>query len=239
MDRVTLPVSAIWAVSLADWDVIYWDGAWSYISSEERSYIVRCLDTAERMRRMVGRLLVHWVAASLTGTRPTDVSLIPDPRGKPIIARTPALYFNLSHSGEYVLAVFGVSEVGIDIESKHRVESPLLHYALTSDEYGYVMHAADEGGVRTRFVKVWTRKESYFKAIGTGLRGAWREISFVAHQLPRQQIDEWRFYEYDLDPDYMVVACVTDPCQPPLRVMTVRSLMEELDTFSLSRSAGP
>jgi 4'-phosphopantetheinyl transferase len=93
-----------------------------------------------------------------------------DPEGKRQLDDYTDVRFNLSHSGERaVLAVTNGREVGIDLEEEHQLEvlafarlffSPGERLALELTPPLQRLHA---------FFKVWTRKESFIKAIGSGL----------------------------------------------------------------------
>ena len=83
------------------------------------------------------------------------------PGGKPYLADGP--YFNLSHSGEYVL--LGISktrEIGVDIERINPSKIDGIRFVLNEEE----KRIADE---ETLF-RIWTNKESLTKCKGTGIQ---------------------------------------------------------------------
>lgn len=76
------------------------------------------------------------------------------------------MFANLSHSGEYAVCVVGDCEVGIDVQKHRNVDLNLSKRFFTSVEAEYIANADN---VENAFFKVWTRKESFVKAVGKGL----------------------------------------------------------------------
>lgn len=90
--------------------------------------------------------------------------------GKPFIKEKKDFYYNLSHSGRWVVLAFGDSEVGVDVE-QIRKDTDIASVAarfFSIEEQQYVWEKSSQS--RSRFFEVWTGKESYLKYLGTGLR---------------------------------------------------------------------
>jgi phosphopantetheinyl transferase len=100
--------------------------------------------------------------------------------GQPIVvgASRPA-FVSLTHTDRLVAAAFASTRVGIDAEPLQRTPShPALHARVCSpSELRWLgelpEHQRDQG-----FLRLWTRKESYGKAIGVGLEFEWRSTKF-------------------------------------------------------------
>lgn len=76
-------------------------------------------------------------------------------------------YFNVSHSGNYVVCVLANIEVGVDIEQISESDFNLFHNVFTSKEWEFINAA--KGAIKNNFYKLWTRKESIIKANGKGM----------------------------------------------------------------------
>lgn len=131
--------------------------------------------------------------------------------GKPYI-KGETLQFNLSHSGTYAAAVFSSVETGIDIEQIRKANLRLAQRFFSKDEYRYLENTRKEEQDRV-FSELWTKKESYIKAVGKGmhlplygfsvLSG---EASFLTWDRPvgyclsvcGQQLAETEIFEIDL-----------------------------------------
>lgn len=89
--------------------------------------------------------------------------------GKPYLPRFPHIHFNLSHSGNKALAVFAGVETGCDIEPFQKADLDLAKRFFTRKEYDFIV--GQQGSTRQdeAFTRLWTLKESFLKAVGTGL----------------------------------------------------------------------
>ena len=77
------------------------------------------------------------------------------------------LYFNISHSKDYIVFVSSKNEIGIDIEKIDIKNLNILNYAFTKEEIDFIKNEEkfldDE---ESRLTMIWTIKESLFKASG-------------------------------------------------------------------------
>lgn len=80
------------------------------------------------------------------------------------------LYFNLSHSGDYVVLAVSDSPVGIDIEHKTKGYDSLAKRCFCEEEYKDILSAGDTDEQKHRFLEYWTMKEAYIKLVGEGMR---------------------------------------------------------------------
>ncbi|MBR0039480.1 MAG: 4'-phosphopantetheinyl transferase superfamily protein [Lachnospiraceae bacterium] len=77
------------------------------------------------------------------------------------------LYFNISHSNEYIVFVKSEDKIGVDIELVDEKNMCLLDYAYDNIEKDYIKNGIDYGTSIERLIKLWTIKESVFKASST------------------------------------------------------------------------
>ncbi len=140
------------------------------------------LPAAEREARPHVRVLratTREVLGELMGMEPSAVEISRRCRhcghpthGKPSVVGAPDVSFSVSHSGHAgVIAVTtDGTQVGVDIEQvrPRRNLTRLAARALGPDELAS-WHAAPEAEQLVRFLRVWTAKEAYLKAVGTGI----------------------------------------------------------------------
>ncbi len=92
--------------------------------------------------------------------------------GKPSVSSSsictpPIPFFNLSHSGDFVMLAISDTPVGCDIERLHK--AILSHHVFHPQELTH-LRSLPEGDTRNReFLRLWTAKEAFLKAIGTGI----------------------------------------------------------------------
>ena len=154
----------------------------SYLRQEDKLW---CVKAYALLRRVVG-LEECWIEKSEFG--------------KPYIKDREDFHYNLSHSGRYVVIAWGPSEVGVDVQ-QHDVsvgaEAIVCRY-FTIDECAYI------GGNLSRFYEIWTKRESYLKFTGKGLKKSLGSFSTI---LPDSGI---RYRHRYLDGGYSLSLCTTE-----------------------------
>ena len=153
---------------------------WSVLVSEELlAQLPAVLDEndEERARRLVFpehrvhfrcvRTVLRLLLATYLATEPDHVRLVYGPHGKPGVD---GLRFNISHSGELaVLAFTLLPAVGIDVEELREIPSAITiarHYFSGAEQRA--LATLPERGSAS-FLRCWTRKEAFVKALGPGL----------------------------------------------------------------------
>ncbi len=79
-------------------------------------------------------------------------------------------YFNLSHSGNYVICAVSDSEVGCDIEKQVPISKKIAEKFFTPSEVETIVAGKTPEERNTIFYRFWTMKESFVKALGLGLK---------------------------------------------------------------------
>jgi 4'-phosphopantetheinyl transferase len=128
-------------------------------------------------RTWLRRLLAHYL-----GCGPLEIEFTYGPDGKPEISsdlvRGIPLRFSSSHSGDWLLiAVTLETDIGVDIEriDAQRDYESIAAESLSSGELAaFKVLAEDEKP--SVFVKVWTQKEAFVKAIGKGITYPLRNV---------------------------------------------------------------
>lgn len=119
--------------------------------------------------------------AVFTDTRPDEIEFVYGPFGKPKLSHQGSPHFNVSHSGDYAVFAFShATEVGIDVEVIRGSEDFLALESLCLTEVERKRLAALDCDCRRReFLRAWTRKEAYVKAIGHGLFCSLERIEII------------------------------------------------------------
>ncbi|MFG3135621.1 4'-phosphopantetheinyl transferase family protein [Streptomyces sp. NPDC048211] len=169
-------------------------------SRAEAERAVRIGAPGGRVRHTAGRALARWALASRLGCPPAEVPLVIGRNGRPELSvsdgdlwkyeQNPAdIDFNLSHAGDQVaVAVAHGLRVGIDIErvTGRPNVTGLAERVFSAAERGLLAGAAPDGYL-ARWYRIWTTREAYVKAYGTGLSG-------IADALPDPGAD-WLAHE--------------------------------------------
>ncbi|MFI8192469.1 4'-phosphopantetheinyl transferase family protein [Streptomyces sp. NPDC085946] len=120
------------------------------------------------LRRLLGRY---------TGVAPRDLRFVREPcpgcgapHGRPALAPAePPLHFSLSHSGGIALVGVAAVPVGVDVERLPREETVEICAAALHPRERAELARAPREDRREVFGRLWTRKEAFLKALGTGL----------------------------------------------------------------------
>ncbi len=99
--------------------------------------------------------------------------------GKPFLRDYPEIFFNISHCRRGIACAVMDRPVGIDIE-EIRFDEDLAKVIFSPDELEAV-RSADEPVVK--FTELWTRKESFLKLTGEGLRDNMKDVLYDAGEV--------------------------------------------------------
>jgi len=152
------------------------------VSADRRRALVGTLDPEEqeRARRFrhpgdarrwsVGRGWFRAVLGARLGLDPAAVAIV-QPRGaKPILPDAPGIEASLSRAGGVALVAVAGRAVGVDVEHLRPLDDLGLLVAATCTPAETAAIEALRGAERhERFLALWTAKEAFLKARGTGL----------------------------------------------------------------------
>lgn len=156
----------------------------SLLSLKEKEYVCRYKYEKDRLRSLIGRLLLLSFADRytddsfkeinfVTGTdefvkdKMSDIEIYIDENGKGRIENRDNLFFNISHSKDYVVLALSDEEVGIDIQEIKPLKANVPKRFFTDTDNEYIDRSED--GRIERFTQVWSAKESFAKLTGNGI----------------------------------------------------------------------
>lgn len=190
------------------------------LSAVENDRLERLMFARHRHQFLVTRALLRGVLSQyLADSSPDTLVFKSGPHGKPCLPAAPSLQFNLTHTkGLAALAVTTNTPIGIDVEYLSRVANVVKlterYFARAEIEDLYQLPVADWNN---RFYDLWTLKEAYLKACGTGLKTPLRDFSFAfseagieinfSEALPDTPAN-WRFWQMTLAGDYRLSLAV-------------------------------
>lgn len=136
---------------------------YSIVSEERKRKTDRYRFFEDRKRSVCGEILLYYAILKNNKDDFKNKVFTYNKYGKPYID---SMFFNISHSGEWVIVACSDKEVGVDIE-KIQMENGVELY-FSEEEKKYIRNADKEKKANV-FTKLWTLKESYLKYVGTGL----------------------------------------------------------------------
>lgn len=168
----------------------------------------------DQIRSLYGELLSKVVISNERNIPINDIIIQKNAYGKPSILNK-EIHFNISHSGTWVVLAASDFPVGIDIEEKKKININLIMKAFNENEINYIETKSSEFEKLEAFYRIWTRKESYLKALGIGLNTS--NINFnTKPELAYTEIDDFYLKDYILEKHIMAVCSKVDPydCLP-------------------------
>ncbi|XP_061781987.1 L-aminoadipate-semialdehyde dehydrogenase-phosphopantetheinyl transferase [Nerophis lumbriciformis] len=242
--------SVRWAFRCGSWtpSSSEWLFAARCVQQEEKDRIGKFVFAKDAKSAMAGRLLLRRFVCERMYIPWAQFRLERSPRGKPFLAAPPEVSpdvgvapltwsFNISHQGDYaVLAAEKGMQVGVDIMKTSMPGSStvpeffrVMTRQFTPHEWHAILSAGSEHRQLAMFYRHWALKESFIKAIGTGLGFNLQRAEFhLSSEVPtqtsvlcgtRMHLDEeedhdWVFEESLLDEDHHV-AVALGPMKTP------------------------
>jgi 4'-phosphopantetheinyl transferase len=146
------------------------------LSSAERERVAGILPPARRALWARARALLRVLLARYTGLEADQLRLEVGANGKPRLAGSRPLHFNLSHSGPIALyALSAAGPVGVDVEAGTGPRRRFDELALAARTFGEAEAARlarlDPPDRRREFLRAWTRHEAALKCSGSAASG--------------------------------------------------------------------
>ncbi|XP_065359685.1 L-aminoadipate-semialdehyde dehydrogenase-phosphopantetheinyl transferase [Calliphora vicina] len=195
-----------WAFDLSTWSptLNQLTQAVAVIQPEERTRLMKFYFINDFLSSLVGRLLMRKYVSECCNLPYEDIKFARDSRGKPYLLRnevldkqpTPALSFNVSHQGNYVILAgvinntltdfndFGIGcdvmkleySGGKDLKEFFRI----MHRKFADSEWRFIRqpHFNQQQQLKA-FMRHWCLKESYVKELGVGITVDLQKIVFT------------------------------------------------------------
>lgn len=186
----------------------------SFLSSDETGRSGKFIRPADAEKFILCRGILRRILAETLNTVPERLRFSRSEQGKPFLESS-GLEFNVSHSRERLLiAVTSGRTVGIDIEFQRRgpdLKAIAERWFSPAEQQFF----ASQQNPEAAFFEIWSKKEAYVKARGTGM---FKEMSLFTVPLgviPFSSTDgsggDWIFQTLDIDPGYAAALVFAAP----------------------------
>ncbi len=131
--------------------------------------------SGDRLRSLCTRSLLRILVGKYTNQDPLAIRLTKGARNKPELPDNPEWHLNATHSGDWILLSVGKSSVGVDVEEikPDFGFEDVIPTSFSTQERQYI---EADGNAPNRFYELWTRKEAFVKAIGSGIDETFSQI---------------------------------------------------------------
>ena len=227
--------SVRWAFNFSSWkpNKAEWLLCLSGIQVEEKERICKFMFQKDAKASIAGRLMMRKIISDIYGISWKDVQLQRTDKGKPYHCNSTSkitLSFNVSHQGDWTIlaAESNGSHIGADIM---KIESPankktqeffrIMKRQFTQEEWLQIFSGDTEQKQLANFYRNWCLKESFVKALGTGITYDLQSLSFkTKEELNENSINstelfvdgkketKWTFQEVLLDHQHVVATAL-------------------------------
>jgi 4'-phosphopantetheinyl transferase len=190
------------------------------LDPEERQRAARFVFADSRSQFTIARASLRLILGGYLRQGADALRFVYGRYGKPALAGTESLRFNVAHSEDAVLiAVARGFDIGVDVELYRNVDpEELAPQCLDSEEIGR-MRSLSPAKRRVAFFEYWTSKEALSKAVGCGLNAPLTAIH-VCDASDRvvemtwgseAGAERWFAYRLDVGPDYSAAVAARSP----------------------------
>lgn len=184
----------------------------NHLSVEKQEGIKKFRRQEDALRTVIGDILVRINACSKLGIVNKDIIYEKNEYGKPYIKGYNKFCFSISHSYEWVVCAINDFPLGIDIERIKPIDLKVAERIYSKHEVSE-MEKRDIPLRLAFFYDLWTLRESYVKAIGTGFHLPFDSFSFKFYDENRVELvtnkrsDDYYFRKYNIDDNYRMAVC--------------------------------
>ncbi|WP_373514969.1 4'-phosphopantetheinyl transferase superfamily protein [Persicitalea sp.] len=170
----------------------------------------------DRLRSLYTRSLLRILVGRYTNQDPLAIHLTKGLRNKPELPNNLGWHVNAAHSGNWILLAIGRDRVGIDVEEikPDFAFTDVIPISFIAQEREYI---EADGKSTVRFYELWTRKEAFVKAIGSGIDETFSQVPALTgfHKLETTKLEvagEWVIDSFNVTEKYS--AAIAYNCSP-------------------------
>lgn len=181
-----------------------------------------------RREKWIGKRLLYSVLTRFFNWDSEAVQLYTNEHGKPYLKKTDSpLFFNISHSGDFVVCAFSDTEIGVDIERINEARLAVAGRFFHPEENQELLNCPEEKR-NELFFRYWSGKESFLKYMGTGLSASlasffieWGEMGEIYRETVRQPVF---LYECPINEGYKCFVCTGQTAPPEIIRLTWKDI---------------
>ncbi|KIQ79982.1 4-phosphopantetheinyl transferase [Bacillus sp. L_1B0_8] len=205
------------------------------VSIEKKRKIERYKKKEDAYRTLLGDVMIRSIICKRYKISNQDIKYSYNKYGKPNWIGDKFFCFNISHSGDWIVCIVGNTSVGIDIEQMRPIKLETISQLFSMKEIEDLnLKVLTEKN--DYFYDLWTLKESYIKAIGTGLSTPFNSFTIKKNEEEGISINQgdtnssYFFKQYHIDSNYKLSVCANSN-QFPHKVI-LKNIHEIIDDIS-------
>ena len=139
------------------------------IGKEEQDRADKFVHEKDRTTYISCHAILRLLLSGKLNISPLEITYLNGVYNKPMLPGDP-VFFNITHTGQsFAIVISDSFEAGIDMESINREMNfrGIIKSFFSKSESEFILEEPDKAS--DRFFKLWTRKEAFLKALGTGI----------------------------------------------------------------------
>ena len=173
------------------------------IPLSKREHIFKCKNQKRQRQSIVAEIVLKELLDQHTDIQYEQIEYVYNKNGKPYIKGNP-IYFNISHSNEYVSVVISDTEVGIDIQEINENTLKACKLVFTDEVYQFLLEKNDI----ELSTYVYACKEAFIKQQGLSLKHIQTPIFHIIDGILSPITQEIQFKKIHTFPSYQNVICI-------------------------------
>lgn len=203
------------------------------ISHERREKLRKFRFDKDKLHCMFAEMLLKYALHERYAIN--DFHLERNAYGKPSLVERDDIFFNLSHSGDWVVCGVGDQNLGIDVERMEEIERNIADEFFSKKEVEFLKTISEKDWLDV-FYSIWTLKESYTKNVGEGLSIPLDSFSIIPNQnhivlyIREDKSEKFFFQTYSLDAQHKLALCVSggkNNSGNDLKILSLKDFIQE------------
>lgn len=166
--------------------------AYNSLSSFRKSRVDKLRFINDKKLSIIAEILLRTALKDL-GIN-SDIEYRLNKYNKPYLKNNDNIFFNFSHSNDYVICLLSSNEVGCDIEYIKDINVDSMAKFFNKNEYSIINESNNK---LDTFYRFWTLKECFMKAIGYGFNINLKDFEIIVNDNGvdiNQSIDNNKYY---------------------------------------------
>lgn len=210
-----------------------------FVSQDRIQKAMGFYDLRDLYRSLLGEMIARYAICTLSGCSNSQIDFDIGTFGKPELKFPKGHFFNISHSGDWVVCAISDNEVGIDIEQIKVTKTKVAKRFFSSEEYKIIMQCKTTEDQKKMFYTLWTLKESYVKADGRGLSILLNSFSIIFNDkdIMLNSINgcqKYNFRTFYTDTHHLGAVCsLKDIIDEDIKEVSIYEVMEFLEPIKM------
>lgn len=203
-----------------------------FISSSKAEKIMKFYDIRDSYRGALGEIIARYAICYRNGLKNQNIEFSISKDGKPNLIFPKKNFFNISHSGDWVICAISNNIVGVDVEMVRKPNLKIAKRFFSASEYEFLLGNSSKKEQEKLFYKIWTLKESYVKADGRGLVIPLNSFSINLNRdiisiYTENNLKNCFFKTFEVDDKYTAAVCsVEESINSNITKLNINDVME-------------